>query len=72
MHQAPVPPGRECSIPQASEPGEKRERVHTISQIEQEALEHMPAFEYFCAWLYRLAQAALAKQETPPPPEEAA
>jgi hypothetical protein len=72
MHQAPDTPGLECSTSQASEPGEKRERVRTISRNEQEALEHSPAFEHFSAWLYRLAQAALAKQKTTPPPEEAA
>lgn len=71
MRQTSVPPGRECSILQASEPGEKRERVRTISQSEQEALERSPSFGYFCAWLYRLAQAARAKREAPRPPEAA-
>lgn len=71
MHQTPVPPGRECSIPQASEPGEKRERVRTINKEEQKALERAPNFGTFCAWLFRLAHAERAKQETPRPPEAA-
>lgn len=71
MYQASFPPGWECSTSQEVEPRETRERVRTISQSEQEALEHAPSFGYFCAWLYRLAQAARAKREAPRPPEAA-
>ncbi|HLV97290.1 MAG TPA: hypothetical protein VKT82_01315 [Ktedonobacterales bacterium] len=70
MHQTPVPPGQKCSITQASEPA-KREEVRTISQEEQTVLEQAPNFATFCAWLYRLAQAEVAKRETPRPPEAA-
>lgn len=63
MHQAPVPPGRECSISVASEPGEKHERVRPISFQEQEALEQAPFFDAFCALLYRLTQAALSRHK---------
>ena len=72
MHQAPVPPGRECSITQASELAREREPFRTISPGEQEAVELAPFFETFRALLYRLARQELAKQEMPNPPEEAA
>ena len=71
MHQAPVPPGRECSISVASEPEGKRKPVRIISQEEQEALEQAPYFAAFSSWLYRLAQVARAKREMPRPPEAA-
>ena len=51
MHQAPVPPGRECSISVASEPEGKHKPVRTISPLEQEVLEHAYFFDAFCAWL---------------------
>lgn len=70
MRQAPVPPGRECSIPQAGQP-EKQESVRTINQQEQVAIEQAPFFNAFCAWLYRLAKEARTKQETPEPPAAA-
>ena len=71
MHQALIPPGGEFNMPQASEPRERREKVRTISLGEQEALEQAPFFDAFCAWLFRLAQTALARQDTPQPPEAA-
>ena len=63
MRQAPVPPGRECSTSQASEP-EKRGMARIISLEEQESLEHAHFFDAFCAWLYRLAQEERARRET--------
>ena len=62
MHQAPVPPGRECSIPQASEPA-KREKVRTISPEDQEALEQAPFYEAFRELLYRAALRARARRD---------
>lgn len=71
MLQAPVPPGGECSISQASEPGGEQKPIRTISPEDQEALEQAAYFDAFCAWLYRLTQAERAKRETPRPPEAA-
>jgi hypothetical protein len=71
MRQAPVPPGKECSIPEASEPGEKRKPVRTISPAELEGLEQAPFFEALCkllvlAALRARARRAQATQDTQP------
>jgi hypothetical protein len=58
-----VTPGGECSTQQVGEPGEKRTQVRTISPEEQGAIEQAPFFPNFYAWLYRLAQAARAREE---------
>jgi len=63
MRQAPVPPARECSIPQASEPGGKREPVRTISPEDQEALEQAPFFDALCQMLDRWARLAQRESE---------
>ena len=66
MHQAPVPPGGECSISQASKLGEKRRQVRTISPLEQEALAQAPFFDALCQMFDRwahLAQRELERKE---------
>jgi hypothetical protein len=63
MRQAPVPPGRECSISEASEPGGKQKPVRTISPLEQEALEQAPFFDALCQMFDRWARLARRESE---------
>ena len=67
MHQAPVPPGRECSISVASEPGETRKPVRTINLQEQEALAQAPFFDALCQMFDRWARLAQRESERTQP-----
>ena len=67
MHQALIPPGRECSILKASEPGEKREPFRTINPEERKAIEQAPFFDALCQMFDRWARLAQRESERKQP-----
>ena len=67
MLQAPGPPGGECSVSQASEPGREQKPVRTISPKDQEALEQAPFFDALCQMFDRWARLAQRESEIKQP-----